>query len=379
MADFSLRTLFVVPVGNTLPTSGSSEALTAQQFGLFKDDTRTIATAGNVTTAGYIQAIQGQPNTLYLSSKVSDKIKLSKVKNFYKVTGQGTASNQILEFSNFVAECDEQVSITVTMHSNYVDTISFNGLTRSVTVNTPCCDCGADPCAAISNETIIDLIMAQIAKMDALPYDQAALKITSFLTFEKKGSGSSAVIRVTGKPLTIYGVPCDIAANPFEFDRLWFRAWVYTGPATTVDFLTADRCESAGTTTVLQRASLPLGTSAQIKQMEIDYQSYQTYFKSLYRTAGYNQLFTSNVTDGTIYNVYYIIFDEMTQDSSWNSTTKEDETTVIAVPQGADTTIAAILTAYLGAPVDESASIASTTTTTSTTSTTTSTTTTLIP
>ena len=35
MADFSLTTLFVVPVGNTLPSSGSTQNLTAGQVGIF--------------------------------------------------------------------------------------------------------------------------------------------------------------------------------------------------------------------------------------------------------------------------------------------------------------------------------------------------------
>ena len=39
MADFSLTTLFVVPVGQTaLPSSGSTQNLTAGQVGIFKSD-----------------------------------------------------------------------------------------------------------------------------------------------------------------------------------------------------------------------------------------------------------------------------------------------------------------------------------------------------
>jgi hypothetical protein len=39
MADFSLTTLFVVPVGQTaLPSSGSTQNLTAGQVGFFRSD-----------------------------------------------------------------------------------------------------------------------------------------------------------------------------------------------------------------------------------------------------------------------------------------------------------------------------------------------------
>ena len=53
MADFSLTTLFVVPVGNTLPSSGSTQNLTAGQFGLFLN-TYAVATTGNISATGNI-------------------------------------------------------------------------------------------------------------------------------------------------------------------------------------------------------------------------------------------------------------------------------------------------------------------------------------
>jgi hypothetical protein len=53
MADFSLTTLFVVPVGQTaLPSSGSTQNLTAGQFGIFKSD-YTLATAANIAASPY--------------------------------------------------------------------------------------------------------------------------------------------------------------------------------------------------------------------------------------------------------------------------------------------------------------------------------------
>ena len=65
--DFSLTSVFVVPVGNTLPTTGSSENLTNGQFGVFKDRSWTAATAGNISTASFIEFGQGRP-TSYLGT-----------------------------------------------------------------------------------------------------------------------------------------------------------------------------------------------------------------------------------------------------------------------------------------------------------------------
>ena len=44
--DYSLTSLFVVPVGNSLPSSGGPQDLAAGQFGIFKND-YTVANAGN--------------------------------------------------------------------------------------------------------------------------------------------------------------------------------------------------------------------------------------------------------------------------------------------------------------------------------------------
>lgn len=378
MSDFSLPTLFVVPVGNTLPTSGTSASLTAGQFGVFLP-TYAPATAGNVPGVKYITLAQGRSETLYQGSKQSDKIAASKVKKWYKVVGQGGANNEIQEISDFSAKCGEQLTVTFRVHSSYADTISFNGVTRSVTVQMPCCGCGDNPCDVIANETIIDLILAKIAQEDALPKDPAALKLSSFLTFEKIGTGSSAVLRVIGKALTKYGNPCDIAAFPWEYDRLWFRCFAYIGPATTVDFIVSDACVTAGVVTVIQRSSYPLGTAEEVAQLEKDYFSYQSYQKHLFRMPGYNQLFESWVTTGTVYNQFVIQFDELSQDDSFTQNLHIDERVIIMVPQASSAALEAILVAYLGAAEDSTASGDTTTTTTSTTSTSTTSTTTLIP
>lgn len=376
--DYSLTTLFVVPVGNTLPTTGSTETLTEGQFGVYKDEQRAAATNGNISTASFIQFAQGQPN-LYIGSKVSDKIKASKVKKWYKVTGSGTAANEIWSVGDFKASCGESVTLTLRGHSSYLDTISFNGFTRSITVQAPCCECGADPCTEVDNEALIDLFIAKVAQIDAAQVGPNALKITTFFTFEKIGTGAGATLLISSKTLTVYAQPCDIAANPYEYDRIWFRVWVTNGPATTVDFEVYDPCDVAGTATLLQRSSFPNGTSAEVAQMEFDYYSYQSPFKSLFRTMGYNPYFESWVTAGTVYDQYVIQFDELLQDDAWTRNAKEDERVILYIPQGATSTIETMLVTYLGAITNESSTAITTTTTTSTTSSSTTTTTSLVP
>lgn len=379
--DFSLTTLFVVPVGNSLPTTGSTETLTAGQFGIYKDKLRTAATAGNVSTATYIQIAQGRPGT-GLGTKLSDRIKSTKVKQFYKIVGHSTAANEIWELSNLTAKAGEDVIVSWRVHSTLIEARHPNGLTQSVVIPADCIECGADPCTEIANETLIDAFFEQYNLQLAQQKSSGnAVKLNSFLTFEKLGSGSSAKIRITGKPVESVAVYSpDIVTRNVDKDRLWFRPFVYVAPETSADFYNPNDCNAAGTATLLQRSSYVTGTSEEVKQMEVDFYSYQHTIKPLFRAGQFNQQFTSYVTDGTTYDLYFILFDEIQPDSeSWSGGRKIDGRVIIAVPQDATATIESILETYIGAAEEPygTAVTTTTTTTTTTTSSTTSTTTTL--
>lgn len=376
--DFSLTTLFVVPSGNTIPTSGSTENLTAGQVGFYDENYDTTNGTGSPE---YIYVAQGRANTYLMASKRSDKIALSKIKVWYKVTANATSAVQITEVSDFTAKCGEDVTITVRAHSSYIDTIAFNGFTRSVTVKGACCECDGDPCADADAEDIVDAILAQIAKEDALSYDPSALKLSTFFTWQKVGSGSTTSLRITGKPLTRYGNACDVAAFPYEYDRMWFRVFAYKGPDTNADFIIADSCDPAATVTITQRSSYPRGTADEVKQLEKDYYSYQSApHKHLFRQTGYNQAFESYVSDSEIYDFYLLQFDQYESDLDYNPGVHMDERVILCVPQGDESDdVNDVLTAFAGAPKDKSGEDITTSTTSSTTSTSTTSTTTLIP
>jgi hypothetical protein len=180
--------------------------------------------------------------------------------------------------------------------------------------------------------------------------------------------------------LTKYGQPCDVAAFPFEYDRMYFRTFVYSGPATTADFIVADNCNIVATAVITQRASYPSGTSDEIKQLEKNFYSYQAgYLKHLYRMVGYNENFESWVSDGTTYNTFYVKFNEYDKSAySWGDYIKEDSTVIIAVPQAASAALQTILEDALGSVAGDNECV-TTTSTTTTVWPSTSTTTTLIP
>ena len=389
MADFSLTTLFVVPVGQTaLPSSGSTQNLTAGQVGIFGSD-YTLANAGNIAGFPYFYVAQGRTNTYLQGSKRSDKIKgcpsgsgcNSNVTEWYKATGCPTAANQITDVTDFTVQCGESITLTLRGFSSYVNTLYFNGFTRSVTIQAPCCGCDENPCDDVSANTIIDLLINKLTQQ-APGNNPDNISFNTFYTFQNIGG---TILRITGKPLTVYGQPCDIAAFPFEYDRFSFRTFVYAGPATTADFIVADACNIVAVEAIQQRASYPTGTSAEIAQLEKNFYSYQAgYLKHLYRMNGYNENFESWVSSGVIYDTYYIRFNEYNKSEyQWGDYIMEDSTVIIAAPNSVTSGIAAaietVLEAALGAAPDNNVCITTTTTTTAVAPTTTTTTTPAIP
>jgi len=387
MADFSLTTLFVVPVGNSLPSSGSTQNLAAGQVGFFKSD-YTVANAGNIAGSPYFYVAQGRVNTYLQGSKRSDKIAgslssggnaKSNVTEWYKATGCPTSANQVTEVGGWTVKCGDVVTLTLRGHSSYVDTLYFNGFTRSVTVQAPCCDCGGDPCTDVDVPALIDQFIIKLTQQ--APGDNPDnISFNTFYQFQRVGNDANAKLVISGKPLTKYGQPCDVAAFPWEYDRFYFRTFVYSGPATTADFIVADRCNFVAEPVIVQRSSYPSGTSAEIQQLEKNFYSYQAgYLKHLYRMVGYNENFESWVTDGTTYDTYYIKFNEYDKSAyQWGDYIMEDSTVILAIPNGATAAIEAILVAALGPVVDDNACV-TTTSTTTTVWPSTSTTTTLIP
>jgi hypothetical protein len=379
MADFSLTTLFVVPVGNTLPSSGSTQDLTAGQVGIFTN-TYAVATAGNIAAAPYFYVAQGRVNTYLQGSKRSDKISSANVSYWYKVTGNPVAANQVTEVGDFTVKPGEIVTLTLRAFSSYIDTLYFNGFTRSVTVNAPCLACGADPCTDVDVPALIDELIIKL-RQKAPGNNPDNISFDTFYQFQRVGNDASAKLVISGKPLTIYGQPCDVAAFPWEYDRMYFRTFIFSGPATTADFIVDDPCNQVAQAVITQRSSYVSGTSAEIQQLEKNYYSYQAgYLKHLYRMVGYNENFESWVSDGTTYDTLYIKFNEYDKAAyKWGDYIIEDSQVILAVPQALTAGILAVLTPALGAPVDESGDITSTTSTTTTIWPSTSTTTTLIP
>jgi hypothetical protein len=388
MADFSLTTVFVVPVNTDIADSGSTQDLAAGEVGFFKSD-YTVATAANIAASSYFYVAQGRTNTYLQGSKRSDKIKgcpsgtgcKSNVTNFYKVNGCPTPVTQITDVINWNVKCGDIVTLTLRAHSSYLDTLYFNGFTRSVTVQAPCCDCGADPCDLVDIPALIDKIIVAL-ELHAPGNNPDNIYLSQFYQFQRVGNDQNAFLRITGKPLTKYGQPCDVAAFPFEYDRMWFRTFVYSGPATTADFIVADACNVVADPVVVQRSSYADGTSAEIQQLEKNFYSYQAgYLKHLYRMVGYNENFESWVTDGVTYDTFYIRFNEYDKAAyQWGDYIEEDSTVIIAVPAGSNAAsdVNSILTAALGTIPGDNTCITTTSTTTTVWPTTT-TTSTLIP
>jgi hypothetical protein len=388
MADFSLTTFFVVPVAQTtLPTGSSTQDLTAGIVGIF--DNNYVATA-TPSTAPYFYVAQGRANTYLQGSKRSDKISGAlnsgykhNVTEWYKVSGCSTPAVQVTNVDGWNVKCGDVVTLTLRAHSSYIDTLYFNGFTRSVTVQAPCCDCGGDPCTTVDVPALIDAFIVKL-KLQAPGINPDNISFNNFYDFQRVGNDALAQLVITAKPLTAYGQPCDVAAFPHEYDRMWFRTFVYSGPATTADFIVADTCNIVANATIVQRSSYASGQSTEMQQLEKNFYSYQAgYLKHLYRMNGYNENFETYVSAGVTYDTYYVKFNEYDKAAyAWGDYIHEDATVIIATPNadvsGISAAVQAALEDALGDVVDNNACI-TTTSTTTTVWPSTSTTTTLIP
>jgi hypothetical protein len=390
MADFSLNTLFVVPVGKNIASTGFTQNLSEGEVGFFNADYSAIDPASPTATGNYFYVAQGRQNTYLQGTKRSDKIAgcptgsscKSNVTEFYKVSGCPTPVTQVTDVDGWNVHCGDVVTLTLRAHSSYLDTLYFNGFTRSVTVQAPCCDCGADPCDTVDVPALIDAFILKLTQQ-APGINPDNINFNDFYQFQRIGNNSAAKLRISGKPLTKYGQPCDVAAFPYEFDRMWFRTFVYSGPATTADFIVADNCNIVANAVITQRSNYARGTSDEIIQLEKNFYSYQAgYLKHLYRMVGYNGNFESWVSDGTNYTTYYIKFNEYDRSAyQWGDYIEQDSQVIIAVPSnsGAETDIDDLIEGLLGDLVDETGTCITTTSTTTTVWPTTSTTSTLIP
>jgi len=389
MADFSLTTVFVVPgFQGSLPSGSSTQDLAAGEVGIF--DSSYVATL-TPSSSKYFYIAQGRTNTYLQGTKRSDKIAgcgagfggcNSNVTEWYKVSGCPTPITQITDVDGWNVKCGDVVTLTLRAHSSYLDTLYFNGFTRSVTVQAPCCDCGGDPCDTVDVPALIDQFILKL-QQQAPGINPDNISLNNFYQFQRIGNTSSAILRITGKPLTTYGQPCDVAAFPYEYDRMWFRTFVYSGPATTADFIVADNCNIVANAEVVQRANYATGTYGEIAQLEKNFYSYQAgYLKHLYRMAGYNGNFESWADAGTTYDTFFIKFNEYDKSAySWGDYIKEDAMVIIAVEAGSGISgdIQDALEDALGTVVDNNPVCITTTSTTTTVWPSTTTTSTLIP
>ena len=387
MADFSLTTLFVVPAAQTELSGSATQDLAPGILGVYDNNYASVGNSitGNNANAGpYFYIAQGRTSNYLQGSKRSDKIAgcnqqvscQPNVFEWYKVVGCPTPVNQITLVDNFTVQCGESITLTLRAHSSYLDTLYFNGFTRSVTVQAPCCSCDENPCDTVSPEIIIDLLIAKLRETSTASsiggvassagINPDNISFNNFFTFTKIGTTG---LQIEGKALTKYGQPCDVAAFPFEYDRLWFNTFVYAGPATTADFIVADACNLVADANVIQTSNYARGTAEEIIQLEKNFYSYQTGFlKHLYRMAGYNQAFESFVTPGTTYTTYYIRFNEYGRGQyNFGDYITLDSTVIIAVPNTSTALISDLestLEPALGAVVSDGAVCITTTSST---------------
>lgn len=344
--DFSLPNLFVVQTGNTIPTTGTTQNLTPNQFGIFLPN-YTPATAANSAAADFIFAALGHPaaanNPLNLPSRKGEWISKSNVLSLNLITGTSTGTNQISTITNFVAKAGNQYSILVRAFSSLLNASSKNGWNEVFTVNGPCLDCGDDPCAALdaaATEALVDAFILQMQRRTAF---------SGYLTFTKTGSGLTSGITVTGVTQAGFPQNCDLNANPYELDVVSFDIFAQVDPPTTMDYSIPSPCDEFATVTVTQLPSFPRGTYGEVRQAEINYYSYTVpKFSQLYSNPNFNGLFTLNAQTGVVYDQLVIRAIAHDRQNNFGNYVRQEFTNILYVPTSQTAAIRAILEPALG-------------------------------
>lgn len=336
--NYAIPQLYVVPVGNTLPSAGDNMAtLTSGKFGIFRQDYTAVAVSGG-TAAGAEALMIGQGRHVSipgLGTKRSDLIYKNNVTQWYKVPASASATSQVATFSDWVAQCGEDISVTLRLRSQYIDTIWANGLTRSVTVKTPCCDCGADPCETVDAP---DLVASLVEAINAEP------TLSQFVTASATG-GDNDILTITAKALTPDPTRADPSAFPFRHDRVYFGGWAYQGPPTTQDLAVDNSCTSVAEFVITAESTYQLGTPASVRQLEKWYFGYNTTMRDQFIDTNFNGAFESQVSDSTNYDLYYIEFWE-TEAPAFTERSRQKNLVILAIPTTLSSAIEAILAAY---------------------------------
>ncbi len=160
------------------------------------------------------------------------------------------------------------------------------------------------------------------------------------------GSDCVAGVKIEGRPLDKYGNPCNPISWPHEFDKLTFEVFAYKGATTSQDFITYDRCDNIPITTT-QRSTFVTGSGDEIFMLEKRYHSYQTTQKHIFFNTDYNGGFVRYSDPNKFYDTYNIIF-KSPDLNTWSENSRQDESVIIAVPQGTGASIEAFLLGYFG-------------------------------
>lgn len=363
--DFSLTTLFVLQDLDIAATGFARENLAPGQFGIFNSRYKAVATSASAANTPYVVIGQGRlENVPGLTHKYSDKIYKE---NFIEATVIEAKTEATVQISyagydetdatkTLKAGCDETYSLTVRLRSNLLDNAFAYGLTRTVTVMTPCCADCSDGCEKIEAAWLADAFAEKINEEPEL-----SKYVTATVVTHCEGEGEDEVcvagVKITGKALDKYGNPCDPIAFPHEYDKLTFEVFAYKGAATSQDSTDVyDRCDNIPVT-LGQRSGYVIGTAEEMFELEKRYHSYQTTMKHIFHNPAYNGAFVRYTTPGQFYNQIVMKF-KSPAPRGFEGTSQVDESVILVYPtpaagdteaEGKATALITLLKEYFGA------------------------------
>lgn len=343
--DFSLTTVFVMPSGGTVATTGGTGDLTPGKIGIFKKSQSAVATSSDTQ----VIIAQGRSAGEMLStSKKSALIDENEIVQYRKYAAVTSAVQKQITVDDFTVHCGDEFNLSVRIFENYLDAIHNPkiGLVKTWTIPAaPCCPCDGDtdPCEVLDPEAMVDQLVALI---------NADNSVKNYIVASKTGTGATTALVITGVAQPAEKYNATSTKNPYTDPNVVdFYVYATKNAPTSYDQEVLDKCDSVATVEVTQNITYPRGSAHEVNTVEKQYYSYQTSkFKHLCDDEDFNVGFVSLVDPTAWYDEYLIKFRNKFGNAAWNPAQEMDNTVRIFVKTGTDSNaFATALGAILGA------------------------------
>lgn len=328
--DYSLTTVYVLPSDSVIMTAGGSEDLIAGQLGAYIDGFKTAIAPGTTFTKPF-QLAQGRypQDAITLGSKKSGQFTPMSITEMYSLEPFVSQNNStVIEMTNFAnLKCDEFYSFSLKASSFFTNIMYAGGKMDSVSAQTPCCDCGQDPCATLTDAQILEFL-TELVELANSKWNQLVTVVLTGTTV------ADFKITITTLPLESYNTECVLFPNQMNDEMLIYPYFIKGPDSSQTPVGLVNRCDDGVELNVKERFKYSIGTADSVRAMEANYFTYQHWMKSKISQGSpeWRQHFTSFVEDGEDYQTFVLKGKNLSSNETWAGYVHTDQIAIVCIP-----------------------------------------------